>query len=257
MAIKEFDFKALDRYFALILGESGAGKTQLLSTIPEDKTMLIVSAENGMLTIRDMLINRQNTVKCVTIDDWADMEAIIQKLQQPKNKAYYDYVAFDSLTAISHKCFQAMEKTYPTDSYKAYGKLGDKICDMLELFRDKLTDYTILMTCLVQTDVNGKGKNVYTPKVTGRVTKDNLMSFFDEVWLITPKMSLSNKKAAATRVIYTDAREDFPAKDRSHALAYEEVPDLTVISNKIFGYFEAEPDSATTKPARASADAKE
>jgi hypothetical protein len=227
MAVKNFNPQFLDRWFGIVLGESGAGKTRLISTIPEDQKVLIVSAESGLLSIRDMLLTRKN-VSCVTVDEWADVVDVVHGLKRPETRAKFDWVAFDSLTAISELCFKDADKIKTNNNYAPYAALGERITDLILTTRD-MYDYTVLYTCLVKVDDTVRGQKNFFPNIRGNIVKDNLHSWFDEVFLLT----VNTEGKEIKRAIQTGVYGDFLCKDRSGVLDAEEPADLTVITQKM------------------------
>jgi hypothetical protein len=226
--IRNFKIESLDHWSGLILGGSGAGKTTLIGTIPEGQRVLIVSAENGLLAIRDMLLRRRKEVSAVTIENYEDFQKTVDQLSQPKGMESFDWIVFDSLTEIGEQCLAHMTKTHGSTTWKRYEALGNEMIANLKRIRD-MKSYTSLFTCLVTTAETKDKERVLVPQFPGNVVKDSLMAIFDEVLYITSKTA----RLDGTRCIYTDSFEGYPAKDRSGRLDYEERPDLGLISAKI------------------------
>jgi hypothetical protein len=231
MALQKFDFKALDRWSGLVLGYSGAGKTTLISTIPEDQRVMIVSSENGLLAIRNMLLTRKN-VTALTLDNWSDFVSIISYLDTEKAQKSYDWVCFDSLTAIGNMCYDAMKKEWASqaNTYTRYGKLGEHLTETIIKLRD-MTSYNVLFTCLVEHIDNPTSEIAYKALIPGRVVPNEIFAWFDEVLFITVD------RVDRSRHIMTDYHEGFMAKDRSGRLDYCEVPNLGIITQKILGTY--------------------
>jgi hypothetical protein len=223
----------------LIIGESGAGKTTLISTLPADKRVLIISAENGMMAIRDALIQRQDSMTVCEIDDWKDLMDVKTLLKREKTRKEYDVVVFDSLTAIGNACFKHMGFSSfkpgkdgsgdKKDGFKQYADTGTAIIDFVTEMNG-VKDYMTIMTCLGTLDDSKE----YVPLLPGRMAPKAVKALFDVVLFITCK----TPGGGGSRIIYTDGWEGFPAKDRTHKLAYLESPNLEVIEAKIMGLYE-------------------
>jgi hypothetical protein len=240
MAVKSFDMRVLERVYALILGESGAGKTHLLGTIPKDKRMLVVSAENGLLTIRDLLIKRPETVKAITVENWRDVRQVISTLKKEKTEEKYDIVAFDSLTAIADQRYRELEIEFPgkEKNFDRYGALASDLDNLLITLRD-MTAYSILVTCLAETNNDPKQKErLFSPLLPGQKIKDKLAAYFDVSLFVMPHPLVKD----GSRIVITDKIEGYPAKDRSNALDYEEEPDLTKMFAKMFKKYAEGPE---------------
>ena len=55
MPLKPIVAEKVDRFTALVIGEAGIGKTSLLRTIPEEDKVCVLSAESGLLAVRDLV----------------------------------------------------------------------------------------------------------------------------------------------------------------------------------------------------------
>ena len=230
MTIKEFEIEALDRWSGVITGFSGAGKTTMINTIPPGQKILIVSSENGLLAIREMLIERKKEVKAITIENFTDFQRCVETLQKSETESKYDWVVFDSLSEIGDQCLLHMNKKHGTNTWKRFEMLGEETIAILKTIRD-MKSYFTLFTCLVKYEGGGdKGERTLLPQYPGNIVKYKLMSLFDEVLYIA-----SRGKVDGTRVVYTDSLEGYPAKDRSGKLEYMESPDLGIITEKILG----------------------
>ena len=78
---------------AIVYGESGNGKTSLLGTLPESKT-LIISAESGLLCLDD------KDIAVAEINTWPNLISVATMLVNDE-LPQFDYVCIDSLTELS------------------------------------------------------------------------------------------------------------------------------------------------------------
>jgi phage nucleotide-binding protein len=228
MTIKPFKFSDLDKWSGLVLGEAGSGKTTLISTIPEDQNIMVFSVESGMLAIRDTILSRPKTMSVCTMEKWMDMDEAIAKLNSTAMQNKFDWVIFDSLTAIGDVCLKEMKKR-SKNGFEAYERLGISMLDAITQIRDM--PYNTIFTCLVLIKDGVENEKNYLPQVPGSVVTNRLTSLFDEVLFLTSKTKLAD----GHREIITDSYEGFPGKDRSGKLDYIELPDLWHISQKILG----------------------
>jgi hypothetical protein len=240
MALNPVDLSSLERWSGLVLGLSGAGKTTLISTIPEGQRVLVLSSENGLLAIRDMLLQRKGEVKAVTIDSFADFKESVTLLGKKKVEEKYDWVVYDSLTEIGAQCLTYMNKEHGTTTWKRYEALGEETIKLLKIIRD-MKAYNTLLTCLVKSEEETTGEKTLVPQYPGNMVKDVIRSLFDEVLYIMPDKNMHDGR----RVVITDCIEGYPAKDRSGKLDYPEVPDLGIINDKILGRYNPEAQEET------------
>jgi hypothetical protein len=248
MAIKELELSALRRWSGLILGEAGSGKTSLVSTIPEDQNVLIISAENGMLALREMLTTRKN-VRCLTIESWDDfVEMVDARLAKPEVRQYYDWVVVDSLTAIVEACLEGYKAKNPAKAktFEKWEFLGTEVEKYVTKLRD-MNDFTVVFTCLVKYESVDESTQVLAPLMQGNMIKNRLVSWFDEALYVTAKLPATEGVPDGRRIVYTDNFEGFPAKDRSKKLDYIEKPDLGLITRKILGLGDAAPAKGPAK----------
>lgn len=232
MALKPITTESTDRLCALVLGESGIGKTSLLRTIPEDHRVCALSAESGLLCVRDLV--KSGRVEGFEISSIQDMTDAYNFLASDKEaKARYQWVFIDSLTEIAGRCVEAMKKKYPSrsDSFPMWGEYGDTMTALIKGFRD-LKDYNVVFTCLPQVEKDEVNRRYYAPAIAGSSLKERLVSYFDLVMFFC-KITQDGQDH---RVFVTEEWERRPAKDRSGVLAapFEE-PHLGNIFNKIMG----------------------
>lgn len=219
-----------DRFTALIIGEAGIGKTSLIRTIPEDEKVCVLSAESGLLCIRDLVKSKHVTGYEIT--SFADMKEAFVLLQSEKFKEHYNWIFIDSLTEIASRCVEAMKAKYPkkADSFPMWGEYNDLMTAMIKGYRDA-APYSIVFTCLPSVEKDDTNKRYVAPSISGSGLKERLTSYFDEVFYMTAQ---KNSDGVDERVFITQPFDRYPAKDRSGALDLIEQPNLANIKNKIF-----------------------
>lgn len=103
--------KSVTRIRAHVYGDSGVGKTTSLGTLPENCTV-IAACERSLLPLRS------RAYPVMTLDNWADVEELARRMQDPKSViddlrsaglvsdafAEIKVLAIDSLTEISELC---------------------------------------------------------------------------------------------------------------------------------------------------------
>lgn len=232
MALTPISIDSADRFCALVIGPSGVGKTSLLRTLPEDDKVCVLSAESGLLCVRDLVrAGRVEGFEIKTLDEFIEAFNFLNTDKEAQER--YSWVFIDSLTEIAGRCAEAMKKRHPAekDTFKMWGEYSDQMTSLIKGFRD-MRAYNVVFTCLPQTEKDEMNRRFYGPALQGSGLKERLISYFDEVFFYTK----INQNGQESRVFITDEYERHPAKDRSGLLnsPFEE-PDLGGVYNKIMG----------------------
>lgn len=232
MTLRPITIDTADRFVGIVIGQAGIGKTSLLRTIPADERACVLSAEAGLLCVRDMVVAKR--VEGFEISSFAEMAEAYQLLATNADaKSRYKWVFIDSLTEISARCVEAMVAKYPNkaDSMKLWGEYNDKMTQLIKGFRD-LSGYNVVFTCLEGIEKDDMNRRFSAPMISGSSLKDRLPSYFDEVLYMT---SLKTGEGQEQRVFVTQPYERFQGKDRSGKLNVTEAPNLGAIKAKIMG----------------------
>ncbi len=231
MALKPISPDSANRITSLIVGEAGIGKTSLLRTIPEKERVCVISAESGLLAVKDLVSSK--IVTGFEADSFSDMREAYQLLTSNDDfKNQYQWIFIDSLTELSSRCVEAMKVKYPSksDSFPMWGEYVDLMTQMIKSFRD-IDHYNVVFTCLPSIEKDDSNRRYVGPAVAGSSLKERLTSYFDEVFYMTTQ---KNADGNDHRVFITQPWERYPAKDRSGKLNLIEKPNLGYIKNKIF-----------------------
>lgn len=214
----------------LIYGESGSGKTSLAGTIKEP--VLLISAESGLLTLRDKEID----VIDISQDDNGVMiakEKRISRLGEVYNylltddaRKKYKWIFIDSLTEISQNLIEQLNSEFPErkDSLVMYGENSKRMRSLIKSFRD-IPYYNVAMVALSTIDKDENGIRFTTFDLVGNFAA-KLPGFFDEVFYL-------HVDKDGKRALITEKSERVIAKDRSGKLGKIEAPDLSIIASKI------------------------
>lgn len=232
MGLKPISIDATDRLTCLVLGKAGVGKTSLLRTIPPDEKALVLSAEGGLLCVRDLVQSGQ--VEGFEITSIQDFQEAFQALAHDQDyKDRYKWVFIDSLTEISDQCLKHFKEVHAgsDNGFKIWGEHADTLTGLVKGFRD-LFPYNVVFTCLPEADKDENNRLHYGPNVDGKAFKTLATSYFDLVlfMIIDPNDEQQNR-----RVFLTQEWNHHPAKDRSGQLDPFELPNLAHIKNKIMG----------------------
>ena len=223
MAIKILNTKnyAANGIKILVYGAPGAGKTRLCATAPNP---LILSAESGLLSVRDMDIDY---LPIASIDDLYEAYDFCTGSEE---MAKYDTICLDSVSEIAEQVL-SNEKTASKDGRAAYGNLNERMNSLLRCFRD-IPGKNVYFSAKMDFDKGADGVAMFRPSLPGKSLTQGIGYFFDEEFVL---LAEKNSEGVVIRKLQTSGDAYYEAKDRSGALSLYEAPDLGAIIRKITG----------------------
>ena len=227
--IKKTGQIATKRFVALIVGESGIGKTSLVKTLPEpEDAILLISAESGLACLDGTNID---VVEVDPNNTTGSLESIYDYLQSDEAKAKYKYVFIDSLTEIGQLIVAELKKDphfgQPKNALQLWGKYTELMTMICKSYRD-MSDYSVIFTCLNAVEKDGLEK-FESFNLQGSSIKNSIKAWYDLVLFY----KVYKDEDGTHRMLVTDTAESPLAKDRSGKLDAYEKADLSVIINKI------------------------
>jgi len=205
----------------LVYGQAGAGKTSLIPTMPAP---IILSAEGGLLSIRD------SNIPFIEIDGMDTLREAYKWLTGSDEAKAFDSVALDSISEIAEVCLAA-EKAKGGDVRKAYGEMQTTMAEVVRSFRD-LPGRHVLFTAKLDKTQDEMGRMLYSPSMPGQKTGQALPYFFD---LVLAQRVEKDSDGNIQRALMCQSDGLWQAKDRSGKLDAWEAPDLGAIIEKIGG----------------------
>ena len=205
----------------LVYGESGAGKTRLLTTTGEPT--VVISAEAGLLSIRD------SDVSVIEVGSIADVHEAYEFLAGGDG-ARFKWVCLDSISEIAEVVL-ADEKRNEKDPRRAYGAMSEQMVELVKAFRDLPGRNVYVSAKLDKVKDEITGGLMYGPSAPGQQLGKALPYLFDEVWMLRVERDADGN---LTRWLQTQGDNQRIAKDRSGALEMFETPDLAAVIAKIF-----------------------
>ena len=223
--------ETLDEIKACVTGAAGTGKTSLMGTVPEGDTVCVLSAEGGLLSVRDhVLAGRIHEFPIKSIKDLQDGLAA---LKTEPFRERYQWVFLDSLSEIAILCKKELEDRnsgQPLD-FKGWGAYDRTMSSLIRAFRD-LEGYNVVVICAETVEYDDLKRRFVGPAMPGKSLKEILPHIFDEVFHAVVEI---DEKGQEHYRLYTKKRPGFPGKDRSGKLAPVEQPNLAAIKAKILG----------------------
>jgi hypothetical protein len=205
----------------LVYGQSGAGKTSLIPTLPRP---LIISAEGGLLSIADA------DLPYVEVSSIETLREVYTWLTKSEEGAQFESVALDSISEIAEVVLSA-EKAATKDPRKAYGEMQDVMASLIRSFRD-LPGKHVYFSAKLEKSQDEMGRILYAPSMPGQKLGQLLPYYFDEVLALRVE-----KDAQGDPMRTLQAQPDglWAAKDRSGKLDAFNAPDLGAVIETITG----------------------
>ena len=204
----------------LVYGQSGAGKTSLIPTLPDP---IVLSAEGGLLSIQDA------DLPYIEIASMDDLKEAFEWMSTPEGMNFKS-VALDSISEIAEVVLNH-EKKIAKDPRQAYGAMQEQMADIIRAFRD-LPGRHVYMSAKLEKSTDEMGRILYAPSMPGNKTGQSLPYFIDEVLALRVEKDADGN---TQRAIMCDSDGLWLAKDRSGKLGAWEAPDLGEIIAKIGG----------------------
>lgn len=203
----------------VVYGDSGAGKTSLIRTLP-GKT-LILSAESGLLSIADL---DADVAEVSTVDDVREAYTYLREGSHD-----YTWVALDSFSEIC-EVLLGEEKKKTKDPRQAYGAVIETGTALARAFRDlPLGVYFSAKSERTKDDATGRVS--YSISAPGQKLAAALPYLFDEVFFLFS--STDKESGDVERWLQTVGDQRATAKDRSGKLDQYEPADLSNVVAKI------------------------
>lgn len=203
----------------LVYGESGAGKTTLISTL---KDVVVLSAEGGLLSLSG------SDIPYIEIDSMARLQEAYKWLTDSDEARGLQCVALDSISEIAEVVL-SKEKRENKDGRAAYGEMADKMSNIIRAFRD-LPGRHVYMTAKLSKTQDELGRVLYGPSMPGKTLTQGLAYYFDEVLAMRVERDGDGN---VQRMLQCASDGLWTAKDRSGKLDDWEEPDLGKIIGKI------------------------
>lgn len=241
----------------VIGGASGIGKTSLLWTLPQDKT-LFFDLEAGGLAVegwagdtiqprtwqecRDFAVFIGGPNPSMPADQpysQAHFDAVCEKYGDPSVLDKYETVFVDSITVAGRLCFSwsqqqpeaFSDKTGKPDVRGAYGLHGREMLRWLTHLQHT-RHKNVWFVGILDTKTDDYGRTFYSLQIEGAKTGLELPGIVDEV-ITMSEIAFSDHHKARAFVCHTINDWGYPAKDRSGRLDMIEEPHLGKLMEKI------------------------
>ena len=205
----------------LVHGPPGAGKTRLCATTGDPEGTLIVSAEAGLLSLRD-----GEDLHVYTVTELGDVEEVLAFLEGPDNA--FRWICVDSISEIAEVCLSNLKAT-TKDPRAAYGEMAERMFRLIRRFRD--LPCNVYMSVKQEKTPDADGRLLRQPSLPGRQLTNGISYLFDEVFALRLD---AGEDGSPVRWLQCQSDGVYEAKDRSGALDLSEWADLSAIHAKIY-----------------------
>lgn len=205
----------------VVYGMSGAGKTTLISTLPQP---IVISAEAGLLSLTGF------DIPYIEINSYESLKEAYNWVKSSKEAEQFQSIAIDSISEIGEVVL-AHEKIVNKDGRAAYGEMAVQVLELMRAFRD-IKQKHIYFSAKCEKQQDETGRILYSPSMPGNKLAQQIPYLVDEVLALRVE---KDAEGNTQRALMCDSDGLWLAKDRSGKLDTWEAPDLSAIINKIGG----------------------
>ena len=205
----------------VVYGMSGAGKTTLISTLPQP---IVISAEAGLLSLTGF------DIPYIEINSYESLKEAYNWVTSSKEAEQFQSIAIDSISEIGEVVL-SHEKIVNKDGRAAYGEMATQVLELMRAFRD-IKQKHIYFSAKCEKQQDETGRILYSPSMPGNKLAQQIPYLVDEVLALRVE---KDAEGNTQRALMCDSDGLWLAKDRSGKLDTWEAPDLSAIINKIGG----------------------
>jgi energy-coupling factor transporter ATP-binding protein EcfA2 len=210
-------------------GQSGAGKTTLIRTLPNP---VIISAEGGLLSLAenaDGTANELPYIETTTLEQVKDAYAWAASSEEAHQ---FDSIAIDSVSEIAEVILSTEKAGANKDPRNAYGTMQDEIGKVIRMFRDLPGKRHVYFTAKAEKAADETGKILWSPSLPGNKAGQGLPYFFD--FVLAARVE-KQPDGSTERALMTQSDGIWLAKSRGWKLDAWEPMDLGAVIGKITG----------------------
>jgi hypothetical protein len=205
----------------LTYGAAGAGKTTLISTLPNP---VILSAEAGLLSLSG------KDIPYIEISNLAELQDAYKWLTSSNEAKSIESVALDSLSEVAEIVLVGCKKA-AKDPRQAYGEMQESVVGIIRAFRN--LDKIFYASAKLERTQDEMGRLLYSPSMPGQKLGQQIPYLFD---FVLPLRAEKAEDGTVSRYLSTQPDGLWQAKSRVGALlAPIEPADLSGIIKKIKG----------------------
>jgi energy-coupling factor transporter ATP-binding protein EcfA2 len=209
-------------------GQSGAGKTTLIRTLPNP---VIISAEGGLLSLAEDEAGNPIELPYIETTTIAQLKDAYSWAATSEEAMQFGSIAIDSLSEIAEVILSG-EKATAKDPRQAYGAMQDEISKLIRGFRDLPGSRHVYFTAKAEKTQDDTGKILWAPSLPGAKAGQSVPYFFD--FVLAARVE-KQPDGSTERALMTQSDGIWLAKSRGWKLDAWEPMDLGAVIGKITG----------------------
>ena len=154
----------------VVYGMSGAGKTTLISTLPQP---IVISAEAGLLSLTGF------DIPYIEINSYESLKEAYNWVTSSKEAEQFQSIAIDSISEIGEVVL-SHEKIVNKDGRAAYGEMATQVLELMRAFRD-IKQKHIYFSAKCEKQQDETGRILYSPSMPGNKLAQQIPYLVDEV----------------------------------------------------------------------------
>ena len=248
MKITKASESTQSRVKALIMGESGAGKSHLSATAP--KPLIVLTEPNGAMSVS---ISNPDALT-VHVNNLTDFYNLLLMLENDEIKQDYETIVIDSLTELQRFFSDYIMKDNTTMTLQDYGQLGTQFSRVIR--RVIALPKHVLFTSLIQVELEEEKTRHMYPLLTGKL-RYTVQQYFTGVGYLF-QTGETDESGIARRALLLDGHDRIKTKAFPNTNGTIKDPNLTDLFNQVCAFTNPPPPKPKRKraPRKAKAQAQ-
>ena len=248
MKIEKISESKQTKVKALIMGDSGSGKSYLMGTAPNP--LIILTEPNGAMSI---LASNPDTKK-VDANNLTDLFKILIALENDEIKETFETIVIDSLSALQKQFIDYIRKDKDTLTQLDYGKLSTQMDALIRRFI--ALPYHIVFTTLIKVEADEQQIRHMYPDLTGSM-RYSVQQYFSGVGYLY-QTGLRNEDGTSQRALLLDGQQNIKSKAFPNTTGILRDPNLAELFNSVCAFTNPPPPKPKRKraPRKAKAQAQ-
>lgn len=231
MKITKASLSTQSRVKALIMGESGAGKSHLSATAP--KPLIVLTEPNGAMSVS----NSNPDALIVHVNNLTDFYNLLLLLENDEIKEDYETLIIDSLTELQRFFSDYIMKDNTHMTLQDYGQLGTQFSRVIR--RVIALPKHVLFTSLIQVELEEEKTRHMYPLLTGKL-RYTVQQYFTGVGYLY-QTGETDESGSAQRALLLDGHDRIKTKAFPNTNGTIKDPNLTDLFEQVCQFTNPKP----------------